>query len=79
MKTRQTLTTYICGKGYILVDFVSFSILQMHARVFCPSIFIAQEPQIPVAKVKSYIYIYTFTINSGKVKTFATRAAKCQR
>ena len=47
MSGTKSLSTYICGKGFILIFSFPLLMAHKHANVFPPSIFIAQEPQIP--------------------------------
>jgi len=48
MSTTRSFTTYMCGRGVIFVGLlVSMFTLLKQAKWFCPSIFMAQEPQIP--------------------------------
>lgn len=43
----KSFTTNMCGKGNTLVTFEASLIFAIQANVLVPSIFIAQEPQIP--------------------------------
>merc|ERR1711874_139689 len=47
MSGTKSFTTYMWGRGKILVVLLLASIFERQARVFTPPMFIAQEPQMP--------------------------------